>query len=147
MTKSHCTSSPARDWARNHVIYSSEERPIRSVSTLASKSRTPPATAARVLIGNYRNQVGHACVGKKHSRLPQGLTCRGLNSLWSLVLDHRTASANGSAVRREDVLDTTKDHDGGIIVQVATSQVTSSKLCNTLKPIPDRQSNISSAST
>jgi hypothetical protein len=45
------------------------------------------------------------------------------------------------------VLETTNNHEGGIIVQVATSQVTSSKLCNTLKPIVDKQSDIPSAST
>jgi hypothetical protein len=67
----HCTSSPARDWARSHEIHSREERPIRNVSTVASKSRTPPETAARVLIGAI-TEPGRAmpALEKRHSRLP-----------------------------------------------------------------------------
>ena len=37
-------------------------------------------------------------------------------------------------------------HDGGIMVHVATSQDTSSKLCNKLKPIADKHSDVPSAS-
>lgn len=92
----HCTSSPARDWARSHEIYSREERPIRNVSTVASKSRTPPETAARVLIGAI-TEPGRAMPALERGKAgsPQGLTYRGLNSLCSLVVNHRTVSANG----------------------------------------------------
>jgi hypothetical protein len=67
-----------------------------NVSTVASKSRTPPETAARVLIGAI-TEPGRAMPALERGTAgsPQGLTYRGLNSLCSLVVNHRTVSANG----------------------------------------------------
>jgi hypothetical protein len=71
-------SSPARDWTRTHVICSREERPIWSVSTVAPKSRTPPATTARVLNGQLP-EPGKACLRWQEARqAPTDLTYRGL---------------------------------------------------------------------
>jgi hypothetical protein len=95
-----------------------------------------------------RNTVRHA--GQQGSRRPH---LPRLEHMWSDILNHQTVCLQWERphVGKDAFLgvigfvQTASTHAGGIMVHVATSQVTSSNLCNTLKPIADRCSDTSAS--